>query len=91
MTNKENFPTLSGYWTMLDYFDWYYQYSDDHAEWKTKHERHQQLKLISKQSPEKKELYDRFSKWIFSKEIPGTTPAPKPVQPVEVSQENIHG
>lgn len=91
MTNKENYPTLYQYWQMLNYFDWHYQYSDDHKQWKLKNGRHQQLKLISKQSPEKKELYEKFSKWAFSGEAFGSSPETKPIQPINVPQGKIRG
>ena len=91
MTDKENFPTLPQYWGMLNYFDWHYRYSDDHNEYKIKNGRHQQLKLISKQSPEKKELYEKFSKWAFSGETFGTTQESKPSQPIDIPQRRIRG
>ena len=73
--------TLSEYYGMLERFDWFYEYSDDHRIWNSGRSAHAILEKLAKTGPEYSKLYNEFRAHHFSGEQWKTEKAPYPTKP----------
>jgi len=50
---------------MVNHFDWYYSYSDDHSVWSAGNSRHKQImELVEKLGPEARKFYNQKCPWL---------------------------
>ena len=71
--------TLTEFYDVLNSFDWYYDFSDDHRVWKRGESgKAKILAMITEGGKEFKDLYDGFVAHHFSGPSWNTDKAPKP-------------
>lgn len=58
--------TKEEYFHACKHFDWYYDYSDDHRVWKNGNARKAQLLAEAKDDLVKMQIFNDWSKYIFS-------------------------
>ena len=74
--------TLSKYYDMLTYHDWYYDYSDDHSVWQRGRDASENLRRIAETNgKEFKDLRDGFRAHYFSGDAFGKEKQPIPEKP----------
>lgn len=73
--------SLQTFWDMLESFDWYFEFTDDHEVWKAGHDAQARLDAIATQSKKHATLYEKFRQHKFSGGEFNIAQKPKPKRP----------
>lgn len=82
--NTQGLPTLAEFWDMLNRFDWFYHYSDDHKYYKAGETGIVRLKSIAAHGgSDYLKLMDDFRNAVFSGPAFKSEKIEKPKRPIE--------
>ena len=73
--------SLKDYWNMLNWHDWYYEFSDDGRVWREGKAAQEKLRAIAGQSPAHKDLFNGFASHHNDIMAHREPPTPIPPQP----------
>jgi hypothetical protein len=78
---------LTDFYQMLEKHEWFHIIDEDEARYQAGAEFYENLRKLADQSPEHKDLFNKYERWVWSKSNGGLTEVPKPPVPVSVTTE----